>query len=160
MYVWEKLDDLKYVVFWKRSFKHMPEHIHMREIAISGLDLLPCPWRYKLHIHFTSVGTWQYRSCGLFTAARVHVYWIMLLSYFVFETGSSRVFECLSENARPIHSSSVGRACLSYFSSFENFSLNHFNTSEVKMLSHMRQSQTHWFQLKIWMFSTPLVWLL
>lgn len=31
MYVWEKLDDLKYVVFWKRSFKHMPEHIHMRK---------------------------------------------------------------------------------------------------------------------------------
>lgn len=42
MYVWEK-HDFKYVVFWKRTFKHMPEHIHrQREISISGLDLLPC----------------------------------------------------------------------------------------------------------------------
>lgn len=27
MYVWEKLY-FKYVVFWRITFKHMPEHIH------------------------------------------------------------------------------------------------------------------------------------
>lgn len=77
-------------------------YIWEREISVSGLDLLPFPWRYRLHIHSTSAETWQNGRCGLFTAARVHMYWIMLSSYFMLETGSSRVVECLSENTRPI----------------------------------------------------------
>lgn len=44
------------------------------------------------------------------------------------------------------HSSSVGKARLSYFSSLENLSLNNFTWSEVKMLSDSRQSQTTDFQ--------------
>lgn len=77
-------------------------YIWEREISVSGLDLLPFPWRYRLHIHSTSAETWQNGRCGLFTAARVHMYWIMLSSYFMLEIGSSRVVECLSENTRPI----------------------------------------------------------
>lgn len=144
MYVWEKLDDLKYVVFWKRSFKHMPEHIHMRErnlniwawftsmpLKVQTSHILYICW------NLAEQELWAFYCCQSprvldYAVVPLHVKdWIFMCSWmFVWK--------------HKTHSSSVGRACLSYFSGFEDLSLDHFNTSEVKILSHLRPADFTW----------------
>lgn len=137
----------------ERSVKHMPENIHMR---VRNLNI----WAWFTSMSLKVQTLYLFYICWNLAEQELWAFYCCqtprILDYVVVPLcAGDWIFMCswMSVWKHKTHSSSVGKACLSYFSSFGN-QPNNFNTMEVKMLCYLRQSQTHQFQLKFWMLNT------